>query len=195
MLAQIAEATALSLSSFVRGTSELIEDTEDESLDSDTKREGSEDKGPGLEDKDAAPMGQQQAVSIVDTAMDEPLGLGYEELRRRELALGEGSVPSTFKIGQSISTFYQDIEIDPQSCVPVQTSTSLLWSLGAQLELHGSILHDHTQRLDALPPTLFEGYDRDLKSCIPVQNNTMQRELQELRDRVTTLDRDGSRRG
>ncbi|GKA63568.1 hypothetical protein Tco_0763174 [Tanacetum coccineum] len=35
--------------------------------------------------------------------------------------------------------------------------------VGAQLELHGSILHDHTQRLDALPPTLFEGYDRDLR--------------------------------
>nr|GEX36777.1 hypothetical protein [Tanacetum cinerariifolium] len=33
----------------------------------------------------------------------------------------------------------------------------------AQLELHGSILHDHTQRLDALPPTLFEGYDKDLR--------------------------------
>ncbi|GJX12228.1 retrovirus-related pol polyprotein from transposon TNT 1-94 [Tanacetum coccineum] len=29
--------------------------------------------------------------------------------------------------------------------------------VGVQLELHGSILHDHTQRLDALPPTLFEG--------------------------------------
>nr|GEZ75617.1 hypothetical protein [Tanacetum cinerariifolium] len=35
--------------------------------------------------------------------------------------------------------------------------------VGAQLELHGSILHDHTQRLEALPPTLFEGYDRDLR--------------------------------
>ncbi|GJV85805.1 hypothetical protein Tco_1525703 [Tanacetum coccineum] len=35
--------------------------------------------------------------------------------------------------------------------------------VGAQLELHGSIIHDYTQRLDALPPTLFEGYDRDLR--------------------------------
>ncbi|GJW45898.1 hypothetical protein Tco_0077544, partial [Tanacetum coccineum] len=35
--------------------------------------------------------------------------------------------------------------------------------VGAQLELHGSILHNHTQRLDTLPPTLFEGYDRDLR--------------------------------
>nr|GEZ34644.1 hypothetical protein [Tanacetum cinerariifolium] len=35
--------------------------------------------------------------------------------------------------------------------------------VGAQLELYKSILHDHTQRLDALPPSLFKGYDRDLK--------------------------------
>ncbi|GKB24106.1 hypothetical protein Tco_0863507 [Tanacetum coccineum] len=35
--------------------------------------------------------------------------------------------------------------------------------VGAQLELYESILHDHTQRLDALPPTLFKGYDRDLR--------------------------------
>ncbi|GKG10831.1 hypothetical protein Tco_0342231, partial [Tanacetum coccineum] len=35
--------------------------------------------------------------------------------------------------------------------------------VGAQLELHGSILYDHTQRLDAPPLTLFEGYDRDLR--------------------------------
>nr|GFA10012.1 hypothetical protein [Tanacetum cinerariifolium] len=35
--------------------------------------------------------------------------------------------------------------------------------VGTQLELHGSILHDHTQRLDALPSNLFEGYDKDLR--------------------------------
>ncbi|GJY28452.1 hypothetical protein Tco_0404219 [Tanacetum coccineum] len=35
--------------------------------------------------------------------------------------------------------------------------------VGALLELYGSILHDHNQRLDALPPTLFKGYDRDLR--------------------------------
>nr|GEX36924.1 hypothetical protein [Tanacetum cinerariifolium] len=33
--------------------------------------------------------------------------------------------------------------------------------IGAQLELHDSVLHDHTKRLDALPRTLFEGYGRD----------------------------------
>nr|GEV92117.1 hypothetical protein [Tanacetum cinerariifolium] len=32
-----------------------------------------------------------------------------------------------------------------------------------QLELHESIIHDHTQHLDALPPILFKGYGRDLR--------------------------------
>ncbi|GKE58732.1 hypothetical protein Tco_1497917, partial [Tanacetum coccineum] len=210
--------------------SELVKDTEDESLDSNTKREGSEDEGPGSEEEEeVAPEGQQQVVSVVDTAADEPLGLGYGALRRRELPLGEGSVPSTFKIGQITrsvleqqrveetpaprpqvratwvdlvdGTIYTDIPIYvPPVRIPVQTPPSPEWSsgslpvspsspaiptlvaspvttlaatitvyedeflkVGAQLELHGSILYDHTHRLDALPPTLFEGYDRDLR--------------------------------
>ncbi|GKF90187.1 hypothetical protein Tco_0264150, partial [Tanacetum coccineum] len=115
MSARIAKATALSPSSFCkryrssyetpspsssltlpirkwyRGTSEILEDTEDESLDSDTKREGSGDEGHSSkeegpsskeeEEEEAAPEGQQQAVSAKDTAVDEPLGLGYGELR------------------------------------------------------------------------------------------------------------------
>ncbi|GJQ89782.1 hypothetical protein Tco_0000921 [Tanacetum coccineum] len=206
MLARIAEAVALSPSSFCkryrssyetpspsssptlpiwkryRGTSELVEDTKDESSDLDTKRE------------------------------DEPLSLGYRALRRHELALGEGSVPSTFEIGQSSRSMseqqrveetptprprvhatwvdpvdgkvYTDIPVDvPPVRVPVQTPPSVEWSsgslpvlpsslvvltlvaspvttpaatiavgedeffeVGAQLELHGSILHDHTSR-------------------------------------------------
>nr|GEU57446.1 putative reverse transcriptase domain-containing protein [Tanacetum cinerariifolium] len=34
--------------------------------------------------------------------------------------------------------------------------------VGGHLELHGSILHDHTQRLEASPPTLLEGHGRDI---------------------------------
>ncbi|GKD02554.1 hypothetical protein Tco_1177528, partial [Tanacetum coccineum] len=136
--------------------------------------------------------------------------------------------------------------------------------VGAQLELYRSILHDHTQHFDALPPALFEGYDRNFRELytrsrevkdeifsqryrlrsleqeqemaivtfgaiwrpvlsleswtghvdaqraemwqtryddhrlihdLLVLNTTMQRELQELRDRVTTLEREGGRRG
>ncbi|GKB84142.1 hypothetical protein Tco_0956414 [Tanacetum coccineum] len=181
-----------------RGTSKLVEDTEDESSDSDTKGEGSEDEGPGLEEEEATPEGQQKAVLVVNTAADEPLGLGYGSLRRRELALGEGSMPSTFEIGQSsrsVSEQQRVEEILHLVCVPVQTPPSPEWTfgllpvspsssavptpvaspattsattiavdegefleVGAQLELHGSILQDHTQRLDALPLEFFKCY-------------------------------------
>ncbi|GJY69605.1 hypothetical protein Tco_0472587 [Tanacetum coccineum] len=57
--------------------------------------------------------------------------------------------------------------------------------VGAQLELHRSILHDHTQRLDALPPTLFE---REILA-LRMQHTADQREMQELREHVATLER------
>nr|GEX55985.1 hypothetical protein [Tanacetum cinerariifolium] len=52
---------------------------------------------------------------------------------------------------------------------PVTTPTATIavdedefLEVGAQLELHGSILHDHAQRLNALPPILLEGHGRDM---------------------------------
>ncbi|GJS42882.1 putative reverse transcriptase domain-containing protein [Tanacetum coccineum] len=191
-----------------RGIFELILDTkiEDESSDSDAEREGLEDEGYGLEDKspgteeeEATPEGQQQAVPVVDTTADEPLRLGYGALRRRELALGEGSMPSTFEVGHISRSVSEQQRVEETRAPRIPTPTSPEWSsgslpvspsslivpspiaslvttpaatisvdedqfleVGAQLELHESILHDHTQCLDALPPTLFEGYDRDL---------------------------------
>ncbi|GKG59238.1 hypothetical protein Tco_0602947, partial [Tanacetum coccineum] len=35
--------------------------------------------------------------------------------------------------------------------------------IGAQLELYRGILQDHTQHLDAMPPTLFADIDRDVR--------------------------------
>ncbi|GKD35860.1 hypothetical protein Tco_1251369, partial [Tanacetum coccineum] len=52
---------------------------EGESSESDSEREGSEDEGPDFkeEGEEAAPEGQQQqAVQVVDTTIDEPIGLG-----------------------------------------------------------------------------------------------------------------------
>ncbi|GKC48847.1 hypothetical protein Tco_1071592, partial [Tanacetum coccineum] len=293
MLARIAEATALSSSSFhkrykssyetpspssfptlpirkrYRGTSELIEDTEDESSDLDTEREGPgsedeglgsedgglglEDEGPGSEEEDeeAVPEGQQQAVSVVDTAADEPLGLGYRVLRRCELALGEGLVPSTFEIRQSSrfmseqqrveeapapwqpvcatwvdlvdGTVYTDIPIDvPLVRVLVQTppspesrevrdeiffqryrlrsleqeqerakvTFSAIWRLVLALESWAG--HVDAQRAE-MWRVRYD--DHRLIPELLVQNTTMQRELQEIRDRVTILEREGSRRG
>ncbi|GKF99773.1 hypothetical protein Tco_0301464, partial [Tanacetum coccineum] len=100
-----------------RGTSKLILNTdsegdemgdedavkeEDECSDSYDKREGSEDEDPGLVrgEDEAAPEGQHQAVPAADTAVGEPLGLGYEALRRRELSEREGEMPDTFEVGK-----------------------------------------------------------------------------------------------
>ncbi|GKC98971.1 hypothetical protein Tco_1169246 [Tanacetum coccineum] len=229
---------ALPIRKRYRGTLKLVEDIEDESSNSDTKREGhsSEDEGLGLkyegpgtkeeEEEEAAPEGQEQAVPVVDTATNEPLGLGYGALRHCELALREGSAPSTFEVGQSsrsvpehkgaerISVFrqptlvtwvdpgdgrvYTDILTYVPPVAPVQTPPSLKWSssslrvspsplvvpspiaslvptpvatisidedqfleVRAKLEIYRSILHDHTQHLDALPPTLFKSLERE----------------------------------
>nr|GEY96365.1 hypothetical protein [Tanacetum cinerariifolium] len=73
--------------------------------------------------------------------------------------------------------------------------------LGVQLELNGNILYDHTECLDALPPTLIEGYGWDFTKLfaryedqreihdLRMQRVADQRELQELREHVTTLER------
>ncbi|GJW31726.1 hypothetical protein Tco_0051758 [Tanacetum coccineum] len=61
-----------------------------------------------------------------------------------------------------------------------------------QLELHESILHDHTQRLDALPPTLFEGYDRDLRELY-TRSGTVRDEIFSQRYRFRSLEREQER--
>nr|GEW62755.1 hypothetical protein [Tanacetum cinerariifolium] len=38
-----------------------------------------------------------------------------------------------------------------------------LTELGAHVEFQGGLIYDHAQSLDALPPTLFKGYDQDLR--------------------------------
>ncbi|GJV42742.1 hypothetical protein Tco_1421182 [Tanacetum coccineum] len=101
-----------------QGTSELIEDGEEdddeeheeieESLDSDSVSEDAEDEGPTAEDEDLAARNKglavgdedPQAVLVVGTAVSAPLGLGYGALRRRELVLEEDHVYSTFEVGQ-----------------------------------------------------------------------------------------------
>ncbi|GKE06440.1 hypothetical protein Tco_1398458, partial [Tanacetum coccineum] len=155
-----------------------------ESSDSDSKSEGVKDEGPTVEDEDPAawdeglaaedegpsmrveslglggdatvPEGQQWATPVVETAVGEPLGLGYEALRRQEIALGEGRMPSVFKVGQSsrsvpeperpervsalrqptLTTWidledgiaYIDVTAYPLPAPPVQTPPSPEWS-------------------------------------------------------------------
>ncbi|GJY26275.1 hypothetical protein Tco_0401001 [Tanacetum coccineum] len=88
------------------GEEDIDEDGEDESLDvddeedrSDSEDRGIEGEGLGLEEE-VVLEGQQQAASVVETVASEPLGLGYEALRRRELAVKEDHIHSMFEVGQ-----------------------------------------------------------------------------------------------
>ncbi|GKE32837.1 hypothetical protein Tco_1452159, partial [Tanacetum coccineum] len=140
-----------------RGTSEPKLDTETEDDESEAegavlKSEESEDEGPGSEGEEvASEEQQQQAVPVKDTTADEPLGLGYRAAKGRSLELAEDPIPTS-----PVTTPAATIAVDEDEFITV----------GAQLELHGSILHDHTQRLNALPPTLLEGMGQDIMSCM-----------------------------
>ncbi|GJW59139.1 hypothetical protein Tco_0105870 [Tanacetum coccineum] len=152
---------------------------DDESQSLDNESQGLEDEGPDMEEEEeAAPEGQQQAVSVVDTAAREPLVLD----------MGWLGLTLVIWIDPKDGRVYTDILTYVPPAAPVQTPPSPEWSLGylsvspsspvvpsliaspvatptatisvdedqflevgAQLELHGSILHNHTQRLDALP--------------------------------------------
>ncbi|GKD52015.1 hypothetical protein Tco_1280991 [Tanacetum coccineum] len=168
---------------------------------------GLEDDGPNTKEKEVAPEGQQQALLVVDNTMDEPLGLSYEELRCHELVLGEGLVPIApvqtppspewlsgslpfslssptvpSPIASLVTTLAATISVDEDPFLEV----------GAQLELYRSILHDHTQRLDALPPTLFEGYDRDLRELY-TRSGAVRDEIFSQRYRFKSLEQDQER--
>nr|GFA24362.1 hypothetical protein [Tanacetum cinerariifolium] len=68
----------------------------------DSKREGPEDEGLNFEEEEeAAREGQQQqAVQVVDTTIDEPLGLGYGAAKHRAFESTEEKTPSTFGTGR-----------------------------------------------------------------------------------------------
>nr|GEY70019.1 hypothetical protein [Tanacetum cinerariifolium] len=99
-----------------RGTSGLVDDDKEEgdeeedeeieeSLDSDSESDDPEDEGPIAEDEDPATRDEGlAAASVVETNVGEPLGLGYREMRRREITLGEGQMPSAFKVGKGFGS-------------------------------------------------------------------------------------------
>ncbi|GJT85018.1 hypothetical protein Tco_1066735 [Tanacetum coccineum] len=140
------------------------------------RSEESKDEGLDSEGEEASPKGhKQQAVLVEVTTAYRPLGLGYGAVRHRTLELAKEISPSTFEVGHSSRSFSPSSLAVPTpvaSLVTTSTTTIVVGEdefleVGAQLELHWSILHDHTQRLDALPPALFKGYDRDIRELIP----------------------------
>ncbi|GJZ92956.1 hypothetical protein Tco_0665021 [Tanacetum coccineum] len=129
----------------------------------------------------------EQAVPSEDTAADEPLGLGSVLVQQISDETPTPRLP--------ICTTWEDPEDVATPALVEPVDEGFLAELGAQLELHKGILHDHTHCLDALPPTLFEGYSRDFTELfsreihdLRMQHTADQSEMQELRDRVTALE-------
>ncbi|GJW17012.1 hypothetical protein Tco_0024448 [Tanacetum coccineum] len=68
------------------------------------------------------------AARVVETAVGEPLGLGYGALRRREIALGQPTLTTWIDLENGIAYF--DVLAYPPSAPPVQTPPSPEWSFG-----------------------------------------------------------------
>ncbi|GKA47819.1 hypothetical protein Tco_0740777, partial [Tanacetum coccineum] len=120
------------------GTSKLILDTdsegdkfgdedieEDESLDANDDRERSDDEGHGLGYEDHGLDDEGRGLE------GEGLGLVYGALRRRELAVGEDQVPSTFEVDPKDGRVYTDIPAYVPPIAHVQTPPSPEWSSGS----------------------------------------------------------------
>ncbi|GJZ30735.1 retrovirus-related pol polyprotein from transposon TNT 1-94 [Tanacetum coccineum] len=139
------------------GDDKEVDEEIEESLDSDSESKGVEDdEGPTAKDEDpttgdevlaagdeglgirveslglggdeAVPEGQQRATPVMETVVGEPLGLGYEALRCQEIALGEGRMPSVFKIDLEDDKVYIDVPAYPPPTPLVQTPPSPEWS-------------------------------------------------------------------
>ncbi|GKF41673.1 hypothetical protein Tco_0125015, partial [Tanacetum coccineum] len=144
-----------------QGTSELVEDDEEDDKEEDeeeedeeieessnfnSKSEDTEDEGPTIEDEDPA-IGDEGLAARdegLEIAMGEPLRLGYRALRRREIALGEGRMPSVFEVGQSYGFV-------PESERPERVSTHRLPTLTTWIDPEDGITY-----IDVLaypPPT------------------------------------------
>ncbi|GKD18988.1 hypothetical protein Tco_1208146 [Tanacetum coccineum] len=202
MSARIAKAAALSPSSFrkryrssyktsssssltlpvrkrYRGTSELILDTDsegdelgEEDIEEDEEDENSnaddEIESHGLDDKGHG-LGDEDH-GLDDETVSEPLGLGYGAAMRRALESIKEIAPSTYEVGRSSRS------------VPEQEG----------LELYESILHDHTQRLDVLSPTLFVDIDRDVRELY-TRSGAVRVEIFSQRYRFRSLEREQER--
>nr|GEZ76080.1 hypothetical protein [Tanacetum cinerariifolium] len=136
-------------------TSELILDTNsegDELGEEDTKEDESSnanDEKEGLDlDNDGQYLDDEGQGLDDESQVSKDEGLGMEE-EEKEAALEV--VPSP--IASPVATPAATISVDKDQFIEV----------GAQLELHASILYDHTQLMDALPPTLLADVDRDVR--------------------------------
>ncbi|GJZ78713.1 hypothetical protein Tco_0643550, partial [Tanacetum coccineum] len=172
-----------------RGTSELLlgtdseedadEDEGDESSDKGDESHELDDESHELDDKkeEVTPEGQQRATPVMETVMSEPLRLGYEALRRRELALEEDRIHTLSTVPSPISS--PTIPLTVPS--PVATPTATI-PVDEDQFIEAGCVDTRMANISRM------GYDdHRLVHDLLVQQAALQRELQEMRGRVNAL--------
>nr|GEV59266.1 hypothetical protein [Tanacetum cinerariifolium] len=203
-------------------------DDKDHSLDDESR--SLDDEGLGLEgsEEEAVPEGQQRAAPVVETAVGQGSGSVSSPKRPERVSalwqptltawINPDDAPSA--VPSPIPSPMISLTVPSPIASPVATSIVTIFvdddqfiDVGVQLELHESILHDHTQHLDAISPTLFIRFVGLMKALVFVvidlivvkfasvgvcycclSRAALQRELQEMRGRVTALEQERDRR-
>ncbi|GKE42653.1 hypothetical protein Tco_1469937 [Tanacetum coccineum] len=213
--ARVAEAMALSDSALRKSE---VDEIGEEGTDED-EGHGLDDEGHGLDDEshsmesdglgleveeEVAPEGQQRAVSVVGATTSAPLGLGYGALRRRELAVEEDQPPLTTLIDpedapSAVSSPMISLTVPSPIASPVTAPTATIpvdedqfIEIGRPvLALEAWVGHVDTRMSDM---SRAEYDDHRLVHDMLVQQAALQRELQEMRGRATTLEQERDHR-
>nr|GEW68676.1 hypothetical protein [Tanacetum cinerariifolium] len=191
-----------------KGTSELVEDDKDEEnddvedeeikeiVDSNSIREDAKDEGLTTEDEDPATGDEGLTVEDEDPATgDEGLVAGDEGLSMGVESHGlddEGHSVESNGIGLG-----EEEEVVPEASPTTAEAEGFLTKLGAQVEMQRGLIRDHTRYQFS---SLAHEQERtamtfgDLWRPVLALEAALQRELQEMRGRVITLEQEKDRR-
>ncbi|GKE15493.1 hypothetical protein Tco_1423070 [Tanacetum coccineum] len=156
-----------------------------ESHGSDDESRGLDDEGHSMEsdrlglgeEEEAVPEGQQLAVMVVGAATSLEDDIVYIDVHAYPPPAPPaqtppspewsfGSLPISLApsiVPSPISSPMIPLTVPSPVATPATAKTEgFLTKLGAQVEMQGGLIHDHTVRLEELSPALFERYDRDI---------------------------------
>ncbi|GKF11747.1 hypothetical protein Tco_0049673, partial [Tanacetum coccineum] len=103
-----------------------------------------------------------------------------------------GSLPVSLA-DSSVPTLVASLAISSPVASPTTVEAeSLLAELGAQVEFHGGLIHDHAVRLEELSPALFERHERDFRELF-TRSGAVKDEIFSQRYRLRSLEHEQER--
>ncbi|GJT24743.1 hypothetical protein Tco_0894680 [Tanacetum coccineum] len=116
----------------------------------------------------------EDSIAYIDVPIYLPLAPPAQTLPSPEWSSGSLPVsPAPSAVSSPIPSPMISLTVLSPIASPVATLTATISidedqfiEVGAQLELYGSVLHEHTQRLDAMPPTLFRSLELEQERTV-----------------------------